>query len=72
MLASFLLCYGVSDCIREVKVVCFCWVILVMASMTVVVGATFGTLNSMMPRYTDVGYDRRAVAGTDALVGLSA
>ena len=30
-----------------------------MASMTAVEGASFGTLNSMMPRCTDAGYKRR-------------
>ena len=38
---------------------CFCLLMLVMASITVVMGASFRTLNSMMPRCTDVGYERR-------------
>ena len=46
---------GVSHCIGELKVMCFCSLMLLMAPMTMVAG----TLNSMMPRSTDVGYERR-------------
>ena len=38
---------------------CFCLLILVMASMIAVECTSFGTLNLMMPRCTDVGYERR-------------
>ena len=50
---------GVSDYMGELKVMCFCFLMLVMASKTAVDGDLFGTLNSMMPRCTDVEYERR-------------
>ena len=48
---------GASDCMGELKVMCLGLVVLV---MTVVEVALFGTLNSMMLRWTDVGYERRS------------
>ena len=65
-MSDFSLCWllffsvmAVSDCIRELKVMCFCWLMLVMASITAVVGASSRTSNSMMPRCTVVGYERK-------------
>ena len=50
---------GVSDCNRELKMTCLGWLMFVMASMTEEEGASFGTLNSMMPKCVDVGQERR-------------
>ena len=50
---------GVSDCMGEWKAMNLGSLVLVMASMTLLEVAIFGTLNLMMLRCTDMGYERR-------------
>ena len=50
----FFFVIGVWDCMEELKVMYLVLLVLVMASMTAMEVALFGTLNSMILRWTDV------------------